>query len=155
MKITIRKSSEKDFPAIFSLIKELAVFEKAPERVTNSVEQMINEKDFFQCYVAENDNKEIVGMTVFFFAYYTWVGKSLYVDDLYVKEAYRGKQIGTKLLEKIFEIAKKENCKRVSCLVSTWNNPAIELYKKYGAYIDSESRSFNFDETTIKELKSG
>ncbi|HCP08864.1 MAG TPA: GNAT family N-acetyltransferase [Candidatus Moranbacteria bacterium] len=153
MKITIRKADEKDFTAVFSLIKELAIFEKQPEKVTNSVEQMRSEKDFFQCYIAENESKELIGMTVFFFAYYTWVGKSLYIDDLYVKETYRGKQIGTKLLKKIFEIAKKENCKRVSCLVSTWNNPAIELYKKYGAHIDSESRSFNFDETKIKEFK--
>ncbi|MFA6973170.1 MAG: GNAT family N-acetyltransferase [Parcubacteria group bacterium] len=151
--IKIRKAGEEDFPAVFSLIKELAVFEKCPEKVTNSVEQMKNEKDFFQCHVAENGSKEIVGMTVFFFSYHTWVGKSLYFDDLYVKETYRGKQIGKKLLAKIFEIAKEENCKRISCLVSEWNNPAIELYKKYGVYIDSGSKSFNFDEGGIKNFK--
>lgn len=151
MEIIIRKATEKDFFAILSLIKELAVFENAPEKVTNSVEQMRSEKDFFQCYVAENDNKEIVGMAVFFFAYYTWVGKSLYLDDLYVKDACRGQKIGTKLLKKIFEIAKKENCKRVSCLVSNWNSSAIEIYKKSGAEIDAETSVVTFDETRIKE----
>ncbi len=153
MEITIRKATEKDFFAILSLVKELAVFEKAPEKVTNSVEQMRDEKDFFQCYVAENDNKEIVGMAVLFFAYYTWVGKSLYLDDLYVKESYRDKKVGAKLLKKIFEIAKKENCKRISCLVSSWNNTAIEIYKKYGADIDTESSAVIFDETRIREFK--
>ena len=153
MEIIIRKATEKDFFAVLSLIRELAVFEKAPEKVTNSVEQMEDEKDFFRCYVAENDNGEIIGMAVFFFAYYTWVGKSLYLDDLYVKEAYRGKQIGAKLLKKIFEVAKEENCKRVSCLVSTWNSSAMEIYKKYGADIDTETCEVIFDETKIKELK--
>jgi ribosomal protein S18 acetylase RimI-like enzyme len=153
MEIIIRKATEKDFFAILSLIKELAVFEKAPEKVTNSVEQMKNEKDFFQCYVAENDKKEIVGMVVFFFAYYTWVGKSLYLDDLYVKENYRGKQIGKKLLKLIFEIAKKENCKRVEFQVSSWNSRAIKMYKKCGADIDTESIVCKFDETKIKEFE--
>ena len=153
MEITIRKATEKDFFAILSLIKELAVFEKAQEKVTNSVEQMREEKDFFQCYVAENDNKEIVGMAVFFFAYYTWVGKSLYLDDLYVKESYRGKKVSMKLLKKIFEIAKKENCKRIEFQVSSWNSSAIEIYKKYGADIDTESYLCKFDETKIREFE--
>lgn len=152
MKVIIRKATEKDFLAILSLIKELADFEKSPEKVTNSIEQMRSEKDFFQCYVAESDNKEVVGMAVFFFTYSTWVGKSLYLDDLYIKEAYRGKKIGTKLLKKIFEIAKKENCKRVSCLVSTWNSPAVEMYKKCGAEIDNESSVVVFDEARIESL---
>lgn len=153
MEIIIRKAVEKDFFAILSLIRELATFEKDLEKVTNSVEQMRNEKDFFQCYVAENDNEEIVGMAVFFFAYYTWTGKSLYLDDLYVKEIYRGKQIGTRLLKKVFEIAKSENCKRVEFQVSNWNSRAIEMYKKYGANIDTESSICKFDETKIKEFE--
>ena len=150
MKITIRKANEEDFGAVLLLVKELAVFEGSPEKVTNSVEQMKKEKDFFQGYVAEDENKEIVGMAVFFFAYYTWVGKSLYLDDLYVKESHRGKKIGTKLLKKIFEIAKEENCKMVSCQVSSWNSSAIEMYKKFGAEIDAESSICDFDDARIK-----
>ena len=150
MKITIRKANEEDFGAVLLLVKELAVFEGSPEKVTNSVEQMKKEKDFFQGYVAEDENKEIVGMAVFFFAYYTWVGKSLYLDDLYVKESHRGKKIGTKLLKKIFEIAKEENCNMVSCQVSSWNSSAIEMYKKFGAEIDAESSICDFDDARIK-----
>ena len=138
MPIKIRKASEKDFNAILALIHELAAFEKAPEKVTNTPAQMEKEKDYFLCYVAETNEMEIVGMALYFFAYYTWVGKSLYLDDLYVKESYRGQGIGTKLLTKILEIAKKENCKRVRWQVLNWNKPAIDMYRKCGASIDNE-----------------
>jgi predicted N-acetyltransferase YhbS len=66
MVITIRKATEADFPAILSLIRELALFEKAPEKVTNTVAQMQQEKDLFGCYLAESDNNEILGMVLFF-----------------------------------------------------------------------------------------
>ena len=153
MKITIRKASEKDFFAILSLIKELATFEKAPGKVTNTVEQMKKEKDFFQCFVAETEEKEIVGIALYFFAYYTWIGKSLYLDDLYVKESFREQKIGTRLLKKIFEIAKKENCKRVRWQVLNWNKSAIDVYRKCGADIDNEWSNCNFDYQGIKEFK--
>ena len=153
MKITIRKAIEKDFFEILSLIKELATFEKAPEKVTNTVEQMKKEKDFFQCFVAETEEKEIVGIALYFFAYYTWIGKSLYLDDLYVKESFREQKIGTRLLKKIFEIAKKENCKRVRWQVLNWNKSAIDMYKKCGADIDNEWINCDFDYQGIKEFK--
>jgi ribosomal protein S18 acetylase RimI-like enzyme len=153
MEITIRKANESDFEDILSLIKELATFEKAPEKVTNSVQQMQLEKDFFHCYVAENETKEIVGMALYFFAYYTWVGKSLYLDDLYVKESCRGQKIGSKLLVKIFEIAKEENCKRMRWQVLNWNTPAIEMYKKFGAEIQEEWHNCDFNEKEIMEFQ--
>src|SRR5512133_418211 len=113
MKINIREATEADFPAILSMIRELADFERAPEKVTNSVEQMNREKDLFRCFVAETGSGEIIGMALWFFAYYTWVGKSLYLDDLYVKEQYRKNKVGTALLRKIFKVASAEGCQRV------------------------------------------
>jgi len=145
----IRKASEKDFPSILSLIKELALFEKAPEKVTNTVEQMNDESNLFHCFVAETSENEIVGIALYFFAYYTWVGKSLYLDDIYIKESYRGQKIGTELLKKIFEVAKNENCKRVRWQVLNWNTPAIEMYKKCGAEIDDEWINCDFDSLKI------
>src|SRR3954462_2773362 len=117
MNITIRKANESDFASLFILIHELAHFQGSPESVVNTIEQMKEEKDFFHCFVAETEEKEIVGMALYFHAYYTWVGKSIYLDDLYVKEAWRGHKIGSRLLEKIFEEAAKQNCKRVRWLV--------------------------------------
>ncbi len=134
----IRQAREKDFPKILSLIKELALFEKAPEKVTNTVELMKQEKDFFKAWVVEKDDGEIIGFALFYFVYYTWVGKSLYLDDLYVKEKYRGNKIGSVLLDKVIEFGKNNNCKRIRWQVLNWNKPAIDFYKKIGANLDDE-----------------
>lgn len=152
MKINIRKANENDFPAVLSLIKELAEFEKAPEKVTNTVDLMKKEKDLFICYVAETDDKEIVGMALFFFAYYTWVGKSLYLDDIYVKKEFRKNKIGKSLLKKVFEIARNEECKRVRWQVLNWNQPAIDVYRKIRAEIDDEWLNCSFDEEGIRNF---
>ena len=145
MKFTIRKATEDDFPAILELIKELARFERAPDKVTNNLDQMKSEKDLFRCYVAETQDRGIVGMALFFYAYYTWVGKSLYLEDLIVNEDYRKHKIGTELLRKVMQTAKDENCKRVLA----WNEPAINFYRKTGAEISSEWLNCTFDETGI------
>jgi len=153
MNIILRKANEVDFPEILLLIKELALFEKSPEKVTNTVELMKKEKEFFRCYVAETQNKEIVAMAIYFFAYYTWVGKSLYLEDLYVKESFRKQKIGSALLRKVFEIANEEDCKRVRWQVLNWNEPAIQMYTKSGAVIDDEWLNCNFDSEGIKNFR--
>ncbi len=152
MNITIRQATEDDYPSILSLIKALAEFENASEQVTNSIELMKREKDFFQCYVAETEENEIVGMALFYFVYYSWVGKSLYLDDIFVKENLRKHKIGTALLRKVFEIARNEDCKRVRWQVLDWNQPAIEMYKKCGAVIDNEWLNCTFDSEGIKNF---
>jgi len=153
MQVHIRKGATTDFDGILSLVKELAVFQGSPELVTNTVSQMKEEKDFFQCLVAEQDNGEIVGIATWFFAYYSWVGKSLYLDDLVVKESYRGQKIGSRLLEALFDIANKENCKRVRWQVSDWNTTAIDFYKKCGAHIEYEPCNCDFDVQAIQEFR--
>jgi GNAT superfamily N-acetyltransferase len=152
MKINIRRATEEDFPEILSMIKALAAFEKSPDKVTNTVEQMKTETDCFHCFVAETENSEIAGMAIYFFAYFTWVGKSLYLEDLYVKESFRKFKIGTELLRKIFEIANEEDCKRVRWQVLNWNEPAIQLYTKAGASLDDEWLNCNFDYDAIKNF---
>lgn len=152
MSIQIRKATESDFPSILFLIKELAEFEKGGDKVTNSVEQMMREKEYFHCFVAETNNKEIIGIALYYFAYYTWVGKSLYLEDIFVKNDFRGKKIGTSLMEKIFETARQEDCKRIRWQVLNWNKNAIELYKKLGAGIDDEWLNCTIDHAAIKEF---
>ncbi len=153
MKCTIREATENDFPGILKLIKELAEFEKAPEKVTNTVEQMNDEKGLFRCFVAEGESGEIIGMALWFIAYYTWVGKSLYLDDLYVKEDYRKHKIGSALLAKVFEAARAAYCKRVRWQVLRWNEPAINFYKKAGALIDGEWLNCDYDSEGIRNFK--
>jgi diamine N-acetyltransferase len=136
MNVTIRKAREQDFPAILSLIKEFSVFQKTPGKVTITLEQMIKEKDLFQCLIAETGDNEIAGFASYFFTYYSWTGKGLYLDDLYIKDAFRKQSIGKKLLDAVIRLAKDEQCKKVRWLVSGWNKNAIEFYKKMGAVVD-------------------
>jgi ribosomal protein S18 acetylase RimI-like enzyme len=149
MEFIIRTATEADFPAILSLIKELAEYEKAPGKVTNSVEQMMQEKELFRCFVAETEEKEIIGLALFFLAYFTWVGKSLYLEDIYVKESFRQHRIGSALLREVFRVARAEGCKRVRWQVLNWNEPAIAFYRKCGAELDCEWINCNFDEAGI------
>ncbi len=136
MIIDIRKAKPVDFEEIYSLIIEFAEFIKTPEKVITTPSQVINDKDYFNCFIAVDDKKKVVGFATYFIAYYSWTGKAVYLDDLYVLEKYRGLGIGNKLLDKIIEIAKSENCKKVKWQVSNWNEKAIEFYKMKGAIID-------------------
>jgi GNAT superfamily N-acetyltransferase len=143
MEIKLRKATDEDIPTIFSLIRELAIFEEGLHKVENSVEQMRAEKDFFDCYLAE-DNGKIIGMSLYYFAYYTWVGKSLYLDDLFVKEEYRGKGVGKILMQKMMDVAREEKCNRLRLQVLRDNYNAIEFYKKTGFEIDQEWYNCDF-----------
>jgi len=136
MDINVRKGIDSDFPQINALFKEFAEFEKLPEKMTNTVEQMKEEQEFFNCWVAEMPDNRIVGYVSYFFCYYTWVEKSMYMDDLYVKPEFRGKGIGTVLIDKLIQYAKDSGCHKLRWQVSNWNTSAIEFYKKTGAQID-------------------
>ena len=137
MTVTIRKIEERDFPALIALFNEFALFEKLPEKMTNSVEQMLEEKDYLTGFVVVNNADEILGYVTYFFGYYTWIGKSLYMDDLYVRPDFRGAGVGTKLINEVIAFAKAENCKKLRWQVSEWNQPAIDFYKSLGATVDA------------------
>ncbi len=148
MAVVVRKGKECDFPALMEMIKELAAFEKEPDAVRNTIERMGREKDLFGFFVAEEDGM-IVGSAIYFFAYYTWVGKSLYLDDLYVKPQYRSRKVGSMLLGKVFELARDEGCMRLRWQVLDWNKDAIAFYKKRGAKVGGEWLNCDFDEEGI------
>jgi diamine N-acetyltransferase len=136
MNIITRKAAEPDFEAILSLIKEFAIFQKTPEKVSITLDEMIANGNLFQCFVAETADKKIVGFASFFWAYYSWSGKAIYLDDLYVTNAFRKHGIGKMLLQQIIELAKNSACKKVRWQVSKWNSNAIEFYQKMSATID-------------------
>jgi GNAT superfamily N-acetyltransferase len=151
MEFFISKATENDFKEIFNMICELALFERAPEKVTNSVEQMTLEQQNFSSYIVRNSSGEAMGFALYFFAYYTWVGKSLYLDDIYVKKQYRKLGIGRALLKKVFEEAKQENCSRVRFQVLDWNTDAIEFYRKTGVTLDREWINCDYDKSYIEK----
>ncbi|MCF8295066.1 MAG: GNAT family N-acetyltransferase [Bacteroidales bacterium] len=138
MNYTIRPAREEDFDRIFELICELARFEQAAGQVSNSPQKMREEQAYFKALVVEKEDGELIGFALYFFAYYTWVGKSLYLDDLYITESYRKHGIGKALLNEINAIARRENCKRIRWQVLDWNTPAIEFYRSLGVSISNE-----------------
>jgi GNAT superfamily N-acetyltransferase len=141
MDIKIRKAIQSDFPQIVDLFKEFAEFAKLPDKMTNSVERMNEEKEFFNCFIAEANDSRIVGYATYFFTYYTWLGKSLYMDDLYIVPECRGIGLGTRLIKEVIEFAKESNCHKMRWQVSKWNKPAIDFYKNIGAVIDNVEKN--------------
>ncbi|MES2618555.1 MAG: GNAT family N-acetyltransferase [Bacteroidota bacterium] len=139
--VNIREATVADCNAIFDLITELAIFEKAPEMVINTPEQLrldgFGPNPLYICFVAESDDT-IVGMSFCYIRYSTWVGRVLYLEDLIVTESKRHLGIGSALLEHTIQYGKANNFKRVSWQVLDWNTPAIEFYKKYNAGFDPE-----------------
>jgi GNAT superfamily N-acetyltransferase len=136
----IRNAQRTDVTAIFKLIQELALYEKAPEQVTNTAEQLsIDLFDEYLCeaIVAELDS-EIVGFALYYTSYSTWKGACLYLEDFYVKEEVRKLGIGQQLFDEIVLIAKARNVKRMDWQVLAWNEPAIRFYEKQKAILDPE-----------------
>jgi GNAT superfamily N-acetyltransferase len=139
--VSIRLANESDVNAIFDLIKDLAIFEKAEFELINTPEQLFKDgfKDSpsFFCIIAE-DNQSIVGMSFLYVRYSTWKGRVLYLEDLIVKESFRNKGIGTQLMNATIEFAKSNNYKRIQWQVLNWNTDAIRFYKKFNAQFDYE-----------------
>ena len=136
-KILIRVASEKDVPAIFSLIKELADYEKLSDQVVTTEDELKKvlfvENNFVEILIAEYEG-QIVGQALFFKNFSTFLGKpGIYLEDLYVKPEMRSKGIGKALLDKLISLAKERNYGRVEWSVLDWNESAIEFYKKIGA----------------------
>lgn len=141
MKITIRKSKKEDMPKVLEYIQELATYEKAPNEMINTVENL--EKDgfgdnkVFDCIVAEIENN-VVGFALYYTGYSTWKGRTLYLEDFLVSEAHRGKGIGKLLFDEVILEAQRRGVKRMDWQVIDWNEPAIGFYKKYNATLDEE-----------------
>lgn len=141
MTITVREAQKTDVPAIYGFVKQLAEFERAPEAVINTVEAMKKDgfgKDkIFYSFVAETGNK-IIGMAVFYFAYSTWKGRYVYLDDLIVDENYRRSGAGKLLFDAVYNFSKEHKVSQLRWHVLDWNEPAINFYKKYPATFDAE-----------------
>lgn len=98
-------------------------------------EQMMKDQGFLNGLVAL-DGDDIIGFANYFFPYYSWTGKAIQLDDLYVKEAYRGQGIGGRLFDQVMTIGKQAHCNKMKWQVPRWNHKAQEFYKNKGASID-------------------
>jgi GNAT superfamily N-acetyltransferase len=145
----IRKALPGDEKAIHALIVELAIYEKEPDAVVNTVEELgkhLFEEKICDAFVAELDGL-VVGFALFYTSYSTWKGKCLYLEDFYVSESHRSKGFGSKLFEAVVEEAKDQKVRRMDWQVLDWNTPAIDFYKYKKAELDPEwiNGRFSFD----------
>ena len=154
MNITIREGKETDLPGAFALIKELAEYEKAPQEVSNNLEMMREDgfgtNPIFKFFVAEA-SEGIIGIAVYFTAYSTWKGKTIYLEDLVVTEKYRRFGIGKKLFDTVAKKAEKLGAKRFAWQVLEWNEPAIQFYLKAQANLDPEWINCKMTEKELQE----
>lgn len=138
MSITIRKAQPEDIPAMYKLICELAIFEKEPDAVEVTEEELyrygFSEDAFYKCIVAEVAEK-VVGIALFYFRFSTWKGKAVHLEDLIVTKSFRGKGIGRALYDEVLLYSQAEGVRRVQWEVLDWNQPAIDFYEKSGASI--------------------
>src|SRR5258705_9183327 len=141
MSITIRKAVKEDCPRLLELITELAVYEKAPNEVTVSLEHFtesgFGKNPVWWTFVAEVDGI-VQGFALYYIRYSTWKGQAMYLEDILVTELMRGHKIGTLLFKRLIEEAKEKKFNRIIWQVLDWNEPAINFYKRYNATFDRE-----------------
>jgi GNAT superfamily N-acetyltransferase len=139
--ITIRRAVESDCPRLLELVKELALYEKAPEEVTVTLEHFtksgFGEQPVWWAFVAE-ENGVVQGFALYYIRYSTWKGQRMYLEDILVTEAMRGKGLGKLLFDRLIEEAKEKGYNGIVWQVLEWNEPAINFYKKYNASFDPE-----------------
>lgn len=154
MDIKIRRAVKEDCPRLLELIKELAIYEKAPDDVTVTLEHFTESgfgKDpVWWAFVAltpnpsplvergETTSEIIAGFALYYIRYSTWKGQAMYLEDILVTESMRGNKIGTLLFEKLIEEAREKKFNRIIWQVLDWNEPAINFYKRYNAIFDAE-----------------
>ena len=136
----IRKANASDIPSMMKLIVELAIYERAPNEVTNTEQMMFKDgfgdNPLYHAFVADIEG-EIIGFAITYYRYSTWKGRCLYLEDLIVTENYRNKGIGQELFDYCLSFGKEKSCKKMIWQVLDWNQPAINFYNKNNAQLDN------------------
>lgn len=157
MNYHIRKAKPTDLQHILDLIVELAIFEKEPNAVEVTVDELMSSgfgvHPDFTCFVAEINTK-IVGIALVYTRFSTWKGRVLHLEDLIVSEAMRGQGIGSALLDQVVRFADELKVKRISWEVLDWNTPAIEFYEAKGADVKRDWDVVHLNEKGIKNYLS-
>lgn len=153
--ISIRQGTKEDLPQVLELVKELAIYEKAPEQVTNTVAQMeedgFGEHPVYGMIVADCDGV-LIGISIYYFRYSTWKGKRLYLEDIIVTKKERGMGIGKLLFKHTMKKSIELKCVGMTWQVLDWNEPAIHFYTKYDSAFDSEWTNCSLEAGEIEAL---
>jgi diamine N-acetyltransferase len=137
--LTLRPATPADIPLILAYIRELADYERAPERAVATAadieRHMFGPAPLIHCELAEHEGQE-AGFALYFFNFSTWEGKpGLYLEDLFVRPAFRGFGVGKALLQHLARIAVDHGCTRYVWQVLDWNTPSIKFYEAMGARV--------------------
>ena len=153
MNFTIREAVKVDMSRALELIKELASFEKEPDAVEVTVQDLqkdgFGEQPAFKCFVAELDNT-VEGIALVYNRYSTWKGPILHLEDLVVSQKMRGMGVGTALLDEVVKFGHSLGVKRINWEVLDWNEKAIDLYEKKGAKVLRDWDVVHLNEEGIK-----
>ena len=154
----IRLAQPADIADIHRLIYELAVYEKAPEQMVATIDQingsLFKDNPVAFCHVAVVDEK-IVGIALWFLNYSTWLGKpGIYLEDLFVQPEYRGHGIGKGFMRTLAQLCIERGYERFQWWVLDWNKPSIEFYKSLGAVAMDEWTVFRLSGDALKKFAS-
>ena len=154
----VREASEGDVPLILSFIRKLAEYEKLSEEAVATEdglrESLFGERRYAEVLIAEHDGVP-AGFALFFHNFSTFLGKpGIYLEDLYVKPAFRGSGIGKKLLVYLASLAKRRGCGRLEWWVLDWNEPSIGFYKKLGAVPMDDWTVYRVSGSALEDLAS-
>ena len=156
MPLKIREAIPEDSQTIFDFIMELAIYEKLPNAVKTTVEE-IKDSIFAQnstvkALICEEDGKAI-GYAVYFYNYSTWLGKNgIYLEDLYVNESKRGKGAGKAMIKYLAKKAISENCGRFEWACLDWNTPSRDFYESLGAVALNEWVGYRLEGETLEKF---
>lgn len=154
--IHLRPAAPEDIPLIVELIRELAEYERAPEQAAATAEDIRRDgfagQPKFRVLMAEW-NGAAAGFALYFYNYSTWLGRpGIYLEDLFVRPAFRGRGIGRELLARLARIAVEENCGRLEWQVLNWNTPALDFYKALGARVLEEWSTMRISGNDLRNL---
>lgn len=154
--LNIRPANVSDAGLILSFIRELAEYEREPQAVTATEEDLVRDgfgpAPKFRVVIAEWEGQP-AGFALFFYNYSTWQGRpGLYLEDVFVRPEFRGRGIGKALLLHLARLAVEENCGRFQWQVLDWNTPAIEFYQSLGAKVMKEWLTMRVEGEALKRL---
>jgi len=154
--LTIRRAEKTDVPLILQFIRELAEYEREPHAAVATEDDLLRDgwgpEPKFHCLIAEWDGAP-AGFALYFFNYSTWQGRpGLYVEDVFVRPANRGRGIGKALFIYLAQEALRQNCGRFQWQVLDWNKPAIDFYNSIGAKVMSEWLTMRIEGEALQKL---
>jgi GNAT superfamily N-acetyltransferase len=156
---TIRPATPADAATILSFIRALAKYERAPDAVVATEQDLLRDgfgaQPYYACLIAEQEGMP-AGFAFFFYDYSTWLGRpGIYLEDLFVHPEFRGLGIGKALLQRVAAIAVEKGCARLKWQVLNWNTPAIDFYREMSAEFMDEWRTMLVSGDALQRLANG